>query len=306
MPAQHISLFKATKNMDILKKTKLFCLSIFIVAIQACDSEITPSIQSNFEGAKLAVQGSISIDSVYLILSQSVDPTTRVRNFDPYKVKNGSIYIESEDGGLRFQLNSNDGLTFKAYKIGLKSGKSYRVVAKADGFQSVNTNWILLPPAVAVQNLRCNQLSTSGVKRNELSFGFEDSGEKNFYFVDLGIKKGDRLTNAVFDIATRNSCFPDRIFNNSCFSGRSLNLSYNLRTEAQFEGGNETQLADSIQLRFGLISEELFRAYQTSNRNDGGLISGLNEPAPSFSNVIGGIGYVYALNLKDYVIPVCK
>ncbi len=282
----------------------LVVIAFFQLWLLSCDSEIQPSIRSNFEGTKLALQGFFTLDSISVVFSQSIDPTVKITNYDPFKVKNGSVKIESQTGGLSYQLSSKDGVLFKAYKIGVQAGQSYRLVAQADGFQPVKTEWISIPKSVQVQKLRCTSVNSSGVKTNELSFEISDSGERNFYFIEIGVKKGNDLRTAVFDVATRNSCYPERTFSNTCFIGKSVNLQYKLWTESQFKGSKEMQVADSIVLRFGLIYRNASHS-QTSS-NSGGLIPGLNEPAPSYSNVIGGIGYVGAYNLKDYVIPVCK
>jgi Domain of unknown function (DUF4249) len=165
---------------------------------------------------------------------------------------------------------------------------------------------IPLPELIPAKQITCERLAISGTPSIGASFTFQDPGGKRFYFLDWALIKNNDLRFAVFSTLKENSCYDSRLFNNLCFVGAEAKIAYRVRIESQFKGSNKFVIADSISLRFGAVSEELFIAHQNSLVEDEGLINDLGEPAISYSNVKGGHGVVYAVHFKDYVFPVCK
>jgi hypothetical protein len=282
-------------------------LSLLFLLIQACESNVTGvSLKSDYKDDKITLNGWFSADSVDIVIGKSVDALKSFSTKGPFKAANPQVYIENENKSFMYPLRTKDGLRFTAGRIGLKAGDKYRILATAQDLASVETNFIELPQLLRIENLKTSALQEGGFKQNEMNFSLQDPAGVNFYFMDAAYIKKGRIQNAVTYAPTDgliNNCYDQFTFSDVCFDNKRINFRYRVLLDA--ETGPNAVFPDSLILRFGLVSQEMYLGRLTINENEG-IIPYINEPQQTYSNVKNGYGSVCAHALVDYRIPVVK
>lgn len=287
--------------------TQPICIVLSLFLLWQCDSDVTGKLQSDYAGDRLTLSGFFSVDTISLTVGKSTDAFSPIERGE-LLAKNPQVYIEDEGGTFQFKLTLSDSAHFYAGKIGLIAGKKYRIVASADNLDAVESNFMQIPDLLSIQNLTFKNLPISGRITNELSFDIQDSPNPDHYFFDIAIKKANLLQTAPFWVpedGILDNCYAVFVFTDLCFNGKRTNLTYRVSPDGFFKGFKGPQVADSIVIRFGGISEEAYRS-QLAMPVDDGFIEGINEPPLTYSNIKNGYGVVFAHSLKDYTIPVSK
>jgi hypothetical protein len=271
--------------------TTILFLYAFLLLLTRCQSEIEPDLTKNYAGDKLTLQGSISSDSVRIQLSQSLSPF-ETHNYDDFFVKNGKIMVKDETGTTLSILQSSDNFTFIDRKKDLfKIGKKYKVFASADGLPSVETDWVVIPEKT-IQTLDIQQIGerdgryTALVKDEPMALNY-------YHSVFIPMYKGKLYT--VYRTAENNECIPSATFNDKCFDGTTLNLSFLFPAFVISAGFTKV---DTVFYRFGNVSEEAFLLSE-SKKTNGEIGLGGSEPIPSYSNVKNGYGVVFGQNWES-------
>jgi hypothetical protein len=281
-------------------------LLFLLFVASGCKSDITNELKSNYKGDKISITGALSLDSVNLYVGKTTDAFSEV-TIDEIEAQQAKAYIEDETRTFHYDLESTNGKLFRAKKIGLQVGKKYKVFASAKDLKSVETDWILIPDAVVVEDLIVRKTAGSYRSPNEITFSFQDKVGINFYFLNIVLKREKLLGTVPSFVPTESesACYDISIFNDICFEGKKATLRYGSFGETNFPSIKGYQLADSIIIRFGGISEQWYKLKLSSNTGDD-LIDGINEPPLTYTNVKNGYGVVFAHNLKDYVLLVPK
>ena len=284
---------------------KIFFFTLVLLVIISCDKTYNSNVDIPYEGDKLVLNGIISPDSIRFQLTKSL-PITGNFTLADYFVKNSQIWIEDENKQkVGISLISNGFDFFQKTKL-LQVEKKYKIFASADGFQTIETEWITIPKSVQLTNNQ-QELNQFACDCNKLLLSFQDTEkEKNYYNINfVAFSKGKKYEVEAFlsDAEIKNNrCYTHRgIFDDNCFDGKNVKLEYGFnRTIA---GIPNVSSFDTLQCRFGTVSRE---AYDYKQSKDVGteFISGINDPLPSYKNVINGYGFVFAQNWQNYFIKV--
>lgn len=285
----------------------ILCICILFITLFRCDSNVIGKLKSDYEGDKITLTGFLTTDTILLIIGKSTEAFGNVSP-DEFKAKNPQVFIESEDGHFRHTFFSSDGIHFSAGKIGLLAEKSYKLTVTAADLPTVETAFIEIPENITIENLKTIAIPGSGRITNEISFSIQDKSNPNYYFFDVGIQKGTSQNTAPFWVpedGIADNCYSVFAFQDLCFNGKVINLTYRLSPDGYFKGFNGLQVADSIIIRFGGVSKEVYLS-QLAVPIDDGFIEGINEPPLTYSNVKNGYGVVFAHSLQDYVVTTVK
>jgi hypothetical protein len=276
-----------------------------MIEIVGCKSDIINVLKSDYKWDKISIIGSLSLDSVIIYVSKSTDTYSEVTEAE-LEVQQAKVYIEDE-GTFHYDLVSADGKHFQAQILGLKIGRKYKIFASANNLPSVETDWIIIPEITIIEDL--NVIKTNGSYRspNQISFSFEDKIGANYYYLDIVLKKANLIGNVASSPPsfTESACYDIFAFSDMCFEGKKAILQYTSYSETIFPRTKGYQVADFIIIRFGGVSEQVYKEKLASNSGYD-LISSINEPPLTYTNVKNGYGVVFAHNLKDYVLPVPK
>ncbi len=286
--------------------TALFLL-LLAVSFWQCETEIVAKLKDNYTGDRITISGGLSVDSINLIIGKSTDAYSAVTE-EKLTALNIFAFIEDEGKTLNYKLSSPDGIKFKAGNIGLQPGRAYRIIVTADNLKTAMTDWIIIPQPTTLENITTIKNPASGRISNDVSFSFQDQPGIDYYHFSAAIIKSKAYGSAVLaipDEIINGSCYALRVFKDQCFEGKKISLTYQVYTDSYFSGFKGPQIGDSIAFRFGKVSKEVYLNH-LARPNDDGIISGINEPPLTYSNVQNGYGVVYAYHLKDYKLAILK
>jgi hypothetical protein len=284
-----------------------FLLVFLALSFWHCDTNIVATLKDNYTGDRITISGSICVDSINLVIGKSTDAYSTI-NEAKLTALNIYAFIEDESKTLNYKLSSVDGINFKAGNIGLKPGSTYRIVVSADNLKTAMTDWITIPQPTTLENITSIKNPASGRVSNDVSFSFQDQPGIDYYFFRAALVKSKVYSGALVaipDEIINGSCYAIGVFKDQCFEGKKISLTYQVYTDSYFSGFKGSQIGDSIAFRFGKVSKEVY-LNQLAQPTDDGIISGINEPPLSYSNVQNGYGVVYAYHLKDYKLAILK
>lgn len=282
---------------------KIGFLSIVFLFVQ-CESGVVSELKFDYSGDQLTINGYLSPNHIQLQAAKTVNIYEPYRDSD-FLVNNIQVFVIDENQD-RIEIKSADGFNFVDSVSQLKVGHKYQVQVIAEDYETLLTEEILIPSKTPIHQFTQSFYEDNSARRiHRIDFSFQDSLTNDFYFSDYSIRKDRKNVSTLYfpieDIRVE-SCYGRSIFNDICFNGEEVQLSYGVRVESQFNTV-EYQLADTIIFRFGKVSKSFFDASIINSSSDD-LIEGINEQAPSYTNVKNGYGVVYGQNWEDYYIAV--
>jgi hypothetical protein len=282
-----------------------FLSMVFLTLNQACDSYNSFELDLDYKGNKLVIDGFFNVDSINILVSRSTSIVDTFKYSD-LKLSNPKVVIREKDGPFLLELTSQNGFTFKAKNVGLKVGKAYQVQASADNIASAETDWIVIPELITLDSFQTEPYRRNDVIGHVLQFNIKDPAEENFYFINFratldGLKSKNSTQGWPFDEQINGNCYNGGSFSDQCFNGKKLTLKYVVKTHQSFKPrDNNGEQGNGLIIRFANLSKQAHLGRNQGSGDD--IIEGLNEPAPTYTNVKNGYGLVFAFNSRDYVI----
>ena len=271
---------------------------IFVLAFLglACDSRLEGELAPDYIGDQLTINGFLSPDSVWLKVGKTVNPYEDYKSRD-FIAPQLRVFVLDQQGG-ETELLSKDGLNFKSASLRLAPGALYRVKAIAPGLADAISEPILIPDTALLHNPRIEK-DAADPQRGLLYFSFYDRPGKDHYLATFSLKKGNWIGGGghiwLHNEDLNGKCYRYGIFPDDCFGPARNTLVFGYNTQYL------KPIPDTLIIRFGKVSESVYKA-QESNPPDDGFIQGINEPPATYSNIKGGIGMVFGQYWKEYAV----
>ncbi len=284
-------------------KTSYFIMLIYLFTV-SCETDFLGTLENNFEGEKITVNGFISPDSIWLQIGKSVSPYAGSFKIGDFLLRDAQVFIIREDG-RELPIFSKDGYNYTESQMGLEPLQYYRVKVISSTLGKVVTDKILIPDLTTIYNIKQKDRSDFFEPATRVSFTFDDTSGNHFYLTQFAVKKDTIVKNGVHwldNIFLAETCIERLAFSDQCFDGKSLALDYMLINTYQSLDATRKAAkvkADSVIIRFGQISEELY-VYRKKNILDDDAIIEINQAPISYSNVPNGYGLVFGQNWKEY------
>lgn len=281
---------------------------IGIIFLLSCERII--EVDMPVHEPKLVLHGYVITGEIFHVsLNQTVRANSALAGDETF-VENARILLFENDmlvDSLRYDSQRK---RYIAQNTRAAAGKSYKVVAGANGFTSVEAiaKAALPVAAVSVKHVKNARTNSSGQSLDDVFFSFNDTeAEKNFYLSALhpsiGSRSGlicvysndpavDRLRGTVLPFDEGACIENDRIlFSDKSFNGKLKEISISAWSEALKTFTDTTNKQHSPWLERSIISEEHYRYLQsTLSLYAGGVIPSMDAPAAIKGNVKNGYG----------------
>lgn len=291
--------------MSVLKSKTLYFLMLVYLFTTACEADFVGTLEDNFEGEKITINGFISPDSIWLQIGKSVSPYKGSFKIGEFFLRDAQVFIVGENG-QELPIYSKDGYNYTESQVRLSPLQYYRVKVISSTLGEVVTEKILIPDITTIYNIKQQDKSDFFEPATRVSFTFYDALGNHFYITQFAAKKDTIIKNGIYEldnIFLAETCIKRPAFSDQCFDGKSLELDYIfINTYQSLDATREAAKvkADSVVIRFGQISEELY-VYMKKNLSYDDTIIEINQAPISYSNVPNGYGLVFGQNWKEYV-----
>lgn len=237
-----------------------------------------------------------------------------------------------ENGDLAETILATGQAKYISSKIALPD-KKYQIKVSCDGFKPLSTNEILVPrslPKVSFELDRTvESIVNTNIKQWRISSQMEalqDNNLSKFYFQSFVTTfPTEPLTISQFweksnvNTVEQNECnlrfdlyLPDymlntKIFSSDCLIDNKIRNEYYVEVERNIILNGEPfqivkQEASEVEFIYGIASKEFYDFVKVENRQPGNIGRLWKEPVTTYSNVTGGYGVVYAINIKTIIL----
>lgn len=260
---------------------------------------------------KLVLHGYVETGKKFTVAINQTVRANSVLTGDETYVDNAWVLLYEDNifvDSLKYDAQTN---RYVSQSFAATAGKTYKVVAGADGFTTIEAiaQAILPANAVSVVHEKETRVNADGEKLDDISFSFNDrAGEKNFYltalYPSIWSRQGgsqcvysndpaiDRLGGSVLPFEDGGCIDSDNIlFADKSFDGMLKQVSLSVRSASMKTEADSTGRLHRPFLKRSTISEDHYRYLKTTlSLYIGGLVPSLNEPIAIKGNVKNGYG----------------
>jgi len=289
--------------------TRIIITLVILYFFTGCNGRLINDIDLDYIGDQLTMVGYISPTEIRIRAGRTRPADGSFYVAELFPPADMEIQLLDARDSLIHRLTLTDRRFFVTKNIQLKIGFAYRVRATATGFPTVESTLLQIPEPIAdfaIQPIKdIDDLGIPGTVAGQLDFSFTDQSPiRNFYYINIGLKKDTSVYPALVWIINeqwQQQCFSIDVFNDDCFNQQNVTLQYGF--QKVIYSLSERPNADTMLLRFGPNTPELYHYYQTNIIKNDELIQGINEPALTYTNLSNGYGVVFAQNWREYKVP---
>lgn len=280
---------------------------ISLIILSSCHRTI--EIDLGPHQPKLVLHGYVATgDNFYVTVNKTMRVNSVLNGSETF-VENAWVLLYENDvfaDSLRFNKQKNQ---YISLLVKAAAGKTYKVIAGADGFTTVEATTRATVPVttISVTHNKKTRSNSSSEMLDDVLFSFNDAGnEKNFYMASLFPSQWfgggigcvysndpaiDRMRGEVLPFETNCIDLEEILFSDKSFNGQLKQMVLSARTDGLL---TKTDTAGRLQrpyLKTSTLSEEHYQYLKnTLSLYASGEIPSMNEPVAIKGNVKNGYG----------------
>lgn len=263
-----------------------------------------------YEGDHLVLNAMLKANAPFRVELSRTFPATGLADSN-YFVALAQVTLFENDSLLFSLVHQEKGIYVAPPGWRPQIGVTYHLEAEAAGFPAIRTQVVTVPPAPQIQNLQFQDSvftpgstdASGGVVRFELS---QRMSEPDFYRFNALLSWNDSLAGPTALIAQETltgnaSCGNGGdFFTDVCLLTQPFLFQFNVTIQTERING-EFKRPDRLTIRTSQVSESAYRYYQNLQQPED-FEQAFTEPAPPYTNVESGYGFLGAEHVVELVI----
>lgn len=262
----------------------------------------------DFPGEQLVMLGTVSpLSGASVYVTQTIPPYGPYQVIEELMITDAEVYIYSDTliGPLQ---HTGQGLYTSPEGMAFQAGESYYVEVVHTELGTAESAAVRIPEDVQQLNADLDftgKLWPSNEPEARLLFSFQDRSGENVYTYEIRPNIPGAFTfNDAFPVGEKNfefcgihhTCMLD-----TCFDGEFFEMAFHfgLDGKTRLESGEE-RVYNQLRFELASISPEYYRFLNDKRPLESGL--GVADPAPTYSNVSGGLGVFMAFNERVIIL----
>jgi hypothetical protein len=256
----------------------------------------------DFPGEQLVIIGTVSPHSgARVYITKSIPPNGPYQVIEGLMVTDAEVYLYS-DTLIGLLQHSGDGLYTNPAGMSFQAGESYRVEVVHPDLGTAESAAVRIPEDIQQLNADMDftgKLWPSNEPEARLPFSFRDRPGENYYSYEIRPNiPGAYAFYGAFPVGEKNFEFCGIYHTymlDTCFDGEFFEMAFHFGLDgiAHLESGEE-RVYNRLRFELASLSPEYFRFLNDKRPLESGL--GVADPAPTYSNVSGGLGVFMAFN----------